>query len=71
MTTMTKTFGETKAGKKVGVKPAPNTTLLHICFEGGGQLPSFLGGLWTEPQAKRQIELYLAKDAAKKSKEDK
>lgn len=68
MKEMTKIFGETKAGKKVGVRPKPNTTLLEICFEGGGQLPKGLQGLWTEPQAKNAIEVYVALDHQKKGK---
>lgn len=68
MEKMTKIFGETKAGKKIGVRPKPNTTLLEICFDSGGQLPKKLQGLWTEPQAKRAIEVYIDMDKQTKPK---
>ena len=59
MRNIMKVFGETKAGKKIGVKPIPNTTLVEICFDSGGKLPKEFQGMWTATQAKSIIELYV------------
>ena len=53
---------ETKAGKGLGIYKVSNTSLYRVAFTTGGQLPSELDGMWTDPvMAQKTVKAYLSK----------
>jgi hypothetical protein len=55
--------GKTKAGTKIGYRVKEGDALYTIYFEGGGQLPASLEGMWTDArQTVNAIITYLNKE---------
>lgn len=54
----------TEAGKELGIFKVAGTALYCVAFKSGGECPSELKGMWTEPRAaEAAIKGYLAKRA--------
>lgn len=58
----------TTESKELKVFKKTNTSLYFVQFEGGGNTPTELSGMWTTPQlAQTAIDKYLAKKEAEKN----
>lgn len=62
---------KTDAGKELAVYKIANSSLYKVAFTSGGQLPTELDGMWTNPvMAQKSIKAYLAKRKNISAKEE-